>query len=80
MDVQEIIKQLTAKFGNSFDISKVTEVLKTLDLKNLSFSDIVSKLGSHGLLENVNLDNVKDDLLDGLKSKAGGMLGGIFGK
>ena len=55
-------------------------MLKTLDLKNLSFTDIVSKLGSHGLLENVNLDNVKEGVLDGLKSKAGGMLGGIFGK
>ena len=81
MDVQEIIKQLTAKFGgDSFDISKVTEVLKSLDLKNLSFSDIVSKLGAQGLLDNVNLDSVKGGLLDGLKSKAGDILGGMFGK
>ena len=80
MDIQEIIKQLTAKFGNSFDISKVTAVLKTLDLKNLSLSDIVSKLGAEGLLKNVNLDDVKGNVIDELKSKAGGMLGGIFGK
>ena len=80
MDIQEILKQLTAKFGNSFDISKVTDVLKTLDLKSLSFNDIISKLGSHGLLENVNLDSVKDNVMDTLKSKAGGMLGGMFGK
>ncbi|MDE6484461.1 MAG: hypothetical protein K2L14_03585 [Duncaniella sp.] len=80
MDIQEIIKQLTAKFGNGFDISKVTDVLKTLDLKNLSFSDIVSKLGAEGLLKNVNLDSVKGNVMDELKSKAGGMLGGIFGK
>lgn len=81
MDVQEILKQLTAKFGgDSFDISKVTEVLKSLDLKSLSFSDIVSKLGAQGLLDNVNLDSVKGGLLDGLKSKAGDILGGMFGK
>lgn len=80
MDIQEIIKQLTAQFGNNFDISKVTDVLKTLDLKNLSFSDIVSKLGSQGLLENINLDSVKGNVVDELKNKAGGMLGGIFGK
>ena len=81
MDVQEILKQLTAKFGgDSFDISKVTEVLKSLDLKNLSFSDIVSKLGAQGLLDNVNLDSVKGGVLDGLKEKAGDILGGIFGK
>lgn len=80
MDIQEIIKQLTAKFGDSFDISKVTEVLKTLDLKNLSLSDIISKLCAQGLLENVNLDSVKGNVMDELKNKASGMLGGLFGK
>lgn len=80
MDIQEILKQLTAKFGNSFDISKVTDLLKTLDLKNLSLSDIISKLGAHGLLDNANLDGVKENVIDSLKNKAGGMLGGMFGK
>lgn len=80
MDIQAILKQLTAQFGNSFDVSKVTDVLKTLDLKNLSFTDIVSKLTSHGLLDNVNLDSVKGNVLDGLKGKAGSILGGMFGK
>ena len=80
MDIQEIIKQLTSKFGDSFDISKVTDVLKTLDLKNLSLPDIISKLGAQGLLENVNLDSVKGSVVDELKSQAGGLLGGIFGK
>ncbi|MDE6394100.1 MAG: hypothetical protein K2K77_02055 [Duncaniella sp.] len=80
MDIQEIIKQLPAKFGDNFDISKVTDVLKTLDLKNLSLPDIISKLGAQGLLENVNLDSVKGNVMDELKNKAGGMLGGIFGK
>ena len=80
MDIQDIIKQLTAKFGNNFDIAKVTDVLKTLDIKNLSLTDIISKLHADGLLNNVNLDGVKDNVMDNLKSKAGSMLGGIFGK
>ncbi|MDE6809114.1 MAG: hypothetical protein K2J42_03380 [Muribaculaceae bacterium] len=80
MDIQDIIKQLTSKFGNNFDISKVTDVLKTLDLKNLSLTDIISKLHADGLLNNVNLDDVKENVVDNLKSKAGSMLGGIFGK
>ena len=80
MDIQEILKQLTAKFGDSFDITKVTNLLKTLDLKNLSFTDIVSKLGEQGLLKNVDLGSVKGNVLDELKNKAGGMLGGMFGK
>ncbi|MDE6342660.1 MAG: hypothetical protein K2K93_10100 [Muribaculaceae bacterium] len=80
MDIQEILKQLTAKFGDSFDITKVTNLLKTLDLKNLSFTDIVSKLGEQGLLKNVDLESVKGNVLDELKNKAGGILGGMFGK
>lgn len=80
MDVQAILSQLTAKFGNSFDIAKVTKVLQGLDLKNFSFADIVSKLHADGLLSNVNLDSVKDNVIDGLKGKAGSMLGGMFGK
>ncbi len=80
MNIQEIISQLTEKFGGSFDISKVTELLKTLDLKNLSFADVVAKLQASGLLDNVNLDSIKGGMLDGLKSKAGNILGGMFGK
>lgn len=80
MDIQDILSQLTSKFGNNFDISKVTDVLKGLDLKNLDFSQIISKLHADGLLDNVNLDGVKDNVLNELKNKAGGMLGGIFGK
>ncbi len=80
MNIQEIISQLTEKFGGSFDISKVTELLKTLDLKNLSFTDVVAKLQASGLLDNVNLDSIKGGMLDGLKSKAGNILGGMLGK
>lgn len=84
MDIQDILAQLKDKFGDSFDISKVTSALKVLDLKNLSLPDIISKLHADGLLSNVgqhlNLDSVKDNVMEGLKNKAGGMLGGIFGK
>ena len=80
MDIQEIIAQLKEKFGDSFDIAKVTDALKSIDFKNLSLTDIVSKLHADGLLKNVNLDSVKGNVMDELKSKAGGMLGGIFGK
>lgn len=80
MDIQEILNQLKEKFGDSFDVAKVTEALKGLDLKNLSLPDIAHKLGADGLLKNVNLDNVKDSVLDAVKGKAGDMLGGLFGK
>lgn len=75
MNIQEIISQLTAKFGNSFDIAKVTDFLKTIDLKNLSITDIISKLTASGLLKNVTNGGI-----EGLKNQAGSMLGGIFGK
>lgn len=80
MDIQDILSQLTAKFGDNFDISKVTDALKGIDLKNLDFSQILSKLHADGLLSNLNLDSVKGNVLDGLKDKAGDILGGIFGK
>ncbi|MDE5822771.1 MAG: hypothetical protein K2H50_05380 [Paramuribaculum sp.] len=80
MDIQDILSQLTAKFGDNFDISKVTDALKGIDLKNLDFSQILSKLHADGLLNNLNLDSVKGGVLDGLKDKAGDILGGIFGK
>ena len=80
MDSQQIIAHLKENFGDNFDIAKVTSALKGIDLKNLNISEIVSKLHADGLLENVNLDSLKGNVIDGLKEKAGGMLGGLFGK
>ncbi len=80
MDIQQIIAHLKENFGDNFDIAKVTTVLKGFDLKNLNITEIVSKLHADGLLKNINLDSMKGNVLDGLKEKAGGMLGGIFGK
>ena len=80
MDIQQIIAHLKENFGDNFDIAKVTSALKGIDLKNLNISEIVSKLHADGLLENVNLDSLKGNVIDSLKEKAGGMLGGLFGK
>lgn len=80
MDIQQIIAHLKENFGDNFDIAKVTSALKGFDLKNLNISEIVSKLHADGLLNNINLDSVKGSVLDGLKGKAGDMLGGLFGK
>ncbi len=80
MDIQQIIAHLKENFGDNFDIAKVTSALKGFDLKNLNITEIVSKLHADGLLNNVNLDSIKGSVLDGLKEKAGGMLGGLFGK
>ena len=80
MDIQQIISHLKENFGDNFDIAKVTNALKGIDLKNLNISEIVSKLHADGLLNNVNLDSLKGNVIDNLKEKAGGMLGGLFGK
>ncbi len=79
MDIQQIIAHLKENFDDNFDIAKVTNALKGFDLKNLNITEIVSKLHADGLLKNVNLDSVKGNVLDGLKDKAGDMLGGLGG-
>ncbi len=43
MDIQNILSELTSKFGGSFDISAVTEHLKGIDLSNFSMEEIVEK-------------------------------------
>lgn len=81
MDIQQIISQLQDKFGNSFDVAKVTNLLKGLDLSKISFNEIVSKLTAGGLLGDLN--GKQEGLVDELKGKAGDMLGGLgkmFGK
>lgn len=80
MDIQEILAQLKEKFGDSFDVSKVTNALKTIDIKNISLPEIISKLHADGLLDKVGLDSIKGNVIDGLKNKAGNMFGGMFGK
>lgn len=82
MDIQTIISNLKSQFGDKFDVAKVTEFLKGLDLSKISMPEITSKLVNSGLLKNLegsNLGNITDEL----KGKAGQMLGGLgkmFGK
>ena len=80
MEIQEITTQLQSKFGGWFDVSKVTEILKGVDLKGMSFDDIVSKVKEGGLLGDLDGDGVKESLVDEIKGKAGQIFGGMFGK
>lgn len=80
MEIQEIITQLQSKFGGGFDVSKVTEALKGVDLKGLSFEDIVSKVKEGGLLGDLDGDGVKESFVEEIKGKAGQIFGGMFGK
>lgn len=90
MDIQQIIDQLKSKFGDKIDVDKIKAALQGINLKDISFADIVSRLQSHGLLKNMDPDALKanamneiNDLKDkagDLKDKAAGMLGNMFGK
>lgn len=77
MDIQQIISQLQGKFGNSFDVTKVTNMLQGMDLSKISFNDIVSKLATSGLIGDLDGDGKKENIIDELKGKAEGMLGGL---
>lgn len=79
MDLQQIISQLQGKFGNSLDIPQITKMLQGMDLNKTSFSDIVSKLASNGLLGDLDGDGKQESLIDELKGKASSMLGGLGG-
>ncbi len=83
MDIQQIISQLQGKFGNSLDVPQITKMLQGMDLSKISFNDIVSKLTAGGLIGDLDGDGVQESLIDEIKGKAGGMLGGLgkmFGK
>lgn len=76
MDIQSIIGGLKEKFGDSFDVSKVTAMLKDVDLSKFSMSDIVEKVKAEGLIGDLDGDGVKESLFEELKGK----VGSIFGK
>lgn len=76
MDIQNIISELTSKFGGNFDISAVTEHLKGVDLSNFSMTEIIEKVKGAGLIGDLDGDGVQEGLIDELKGK----IGGIFGK
>lgn len=74
MEITEIIENLKGKFGDTFDVTKVTERLQGFDLKNMNMGDITSKLSD--LVGDLDGDGVQEGLIDELKGK----FSGIFGK
>lgn len=76
MDIQNILSELTSKFGGSFDVTKVTEHLNGLDLNNLSMTEIIEKVKGSGLVGDLDGDGVVESTFDEIKGK----IGSIFGK
>ncbi len=76
MDLQNILSELTSKFGSSFDISAVTEHLKGIDTSNFSMEEIIEKVKGSGLIGDLDGDGVQESVIDEIKGK----IGGIFGK
>ena len=80
MDVQQIITELQAKFGNGIDIAQITKLLNGMDLKNMQMGDIIAKLTQGGLIGDLDGDGKVESLQEELFGKAQSMLGGLFGK
>lgn len=76
MDIQNILSELTSKFGGSFDVAAVTEHLKGIDTSNFSMSEIIEKVKSSGLIGDLDGDGVQKSVIEEIKGK----IGGIFGK
>lgn len=80
MEINEIISQLKDKFGDSVNVSQITEKLKGFDHSKMSFTEIVAKLKDGNILGDLDGDGQVESVMDELKGKASQMLGGIFGK
>ena len=76
MDIQNIISQLQSKFGNNFDVSKVTESIKGMGDGKFSITEIIEKVKGEGLIGDLDGDGVKESVIDEIKGK----IGSIFGK
>ncbi|MCM1490131.1 MAG: hypothetical protein NC095_04820 [Muribaculum sp.] len=76
MDIQNIISQLQSKFGNNFDVSKVTESIKGMGDGKFSITEIIEKVKGDGLLGDLDGDGVKESVFEEIKGK----IGSIFGK
>lgn len=75
MDIQNILSELTSKFGNSFDVSAVTEHLKGIDTSNFSISEIIEKVKGAGLIGDLDGDGVQESVIEEIKGKIGNMFG-----
>lgn len=76
MDIQNILSELTSKFGNSFDVSAVTEHLKGIDTSKFSITEIIEKVKDSGLIGDLDGDGVQESVIEEIKGK----IGSIFGK
>lgn len=76
MDIQNIIAELTSKFGGSFDVAAVKEHLKGVDTSKFSMTEIIEKVKGAGLIGDLDGDGVKESVFEEIKGK----IGNIFGK
>lgn len=76
MDIQNILSELSSKFGGNFNISAVTEHLKGIDTSKFSMEEIIEKVKDSGLIGDLDGDGVKESALEEIKGK----LGRLFGK
>ena len=75
MDIQNILSQLTAKFGNNFDVAKVTESIKGMGNGNFSIAEIIEKVKGDGLIGDLDGDGVKESVFEEIKGKIGNLFG-----
>ncbi len=76
MDINQIINEVKAKFGDKIDVEKITTMLKGIDLSKVSLPEIMEKIKASGLAGASNVQST----IESLKDKASGMLGGLMGK
>ncbi|MCM1517174.1 MAG: hypothetical protein NC117_00835 [Pseudoflavonifractor sp.] len=75
MDIQNILSELTSKFGGSFDVAAVTEHLKGIDTSNFSMAEIIGKVKDAGLIGDLDGDGVKESVFEEIKGKIGSFFG-----
>lgn len=76
MDIQNILSELTSKFGGKFDTAKVTEHLKGIDTGKFSITEIIEKVKGAGLIGDLDGDGVREGVFEEIKGKIGNMFGG----
>ncbi|MCM1522554.1 MAG: hypothetical protein NC039_07880 [Muribaculaceae bacterium] len=76
MDIQNILSELTSKFGGQFDVSAVTEHLKGIDTSKFSITEIIEKVKDSGLIGDLDGDGVKESAFEEIKGK----ISDLFGK
>lgn len=76
MEINEIISNLKAQFGDKIDVAKVTDMLKGQDLSKLSMPEIIAKLQSGGLLGDLDGDGKVESPWEEIK----GWFMRLFGK